>query len=150
MVLLVASASLRDKPGYAYFAVAKAGPRVIAQSMAPEYGPARPARRSGRDRWPYRRWSVYTRLRAFAFSVPDPCPWMGARSALYAGQIGRWREACDSSAIGARLTSVYMRLNRSIYSDVIQSSRLRFYELGSLNPYAVPPFNRWSPPCRPN
>jgi hypothetical protein len=39
MVLLVASASLRDKPGYAYFAVAKAGPRVIAQSMAPEYGP---------------------------------------------------------------------------------------------------------------
>ena len=39
MVLLVASASLRDKPGYAHFAVAKAGPRVIAQSMAPEYGP---------------------------------------------------------------------------------------------------------------
>jgi len=39
MVLLVASASLRDEPGYAHFAVAKAGPRVIAQSMAPEYGP---------------------------------------------------------------------------------------------------------------
>ena len=34
-----ASASLRGKPGYAQFAAAKAGPRMIAQSMAREYGP---------------------------------------------------------------------------------------------------------------
>jgi NAD(P)-dependent dehydrogenase (short-subunit alcohol dehydrogenase family) len=34
-----ASASLRGKPGYAQFAAAKAGLRVIAQSMAREYGP---------------------------------------------------------------------------------------------------------------
>jgi NAD(P)-dependent dehydrogenase (short-subunit alcohol dehydrogenase family) len=34
-----ASASLRGKPGYAQFAAAKAGLRMIAQSMAREYGP---------------------------------------------------------------------------------------------------------------
>ena len=34
-----ASASLRGKPGFAHFAVAKAGLRMIAQSMAREYGP---------------------------------------------------------------------------------------------------------------
>jgi NAD(P)-dependent dehydrogenase (short-subunit alcohol dehydrogenase family) len=34
-----ASASLRGKPGYAQFASAKAGLRMIAQSMAREYGP---------------------------------------------------------------------------------------------------------------
>jgi NAD(P)-dependent dehydrogenase (short-subunit alcohol dehydrogenase family) len=34
-----ASASLRGKPGYAHFAAAKAGLRMIAQSMAREYGP---------------------------------------------------------------------------------------------------------------
>jgi NAD(P)-dependent dehydrogenase (short-subunit alcohol dehydrogenase family) len=34
-----ASASLRGKPGFAHFAAAKAGLRVIAQSMAREYGP---------------------------------------------------------------------------------------------------------------
>jgi NAD(P)-dependent dehydrogenase (short-subunit alcohol dehydrogenase family) len=34
-----ASASLRGKPGFAHFAAAKAGPRMIAQSMAREYGP---------------------------------------------------------------------------------------------------------------
>jgi len=34
-----ASASLRGKPGYAQFAAAKAGLRMIAQSMAHEYGP---------------------------------------------------------------------------------------------------------------
>jgi NAD(P)-dependent dehydrogenase (short-subunit alcohol dehydrogenase family) len=134
MVLLVASASLRDKPGYAHFAVAKAGPRVIAQSMAPEYGPrdlrvARVAIGGRIDGDPSTRDSAPSRS-AFRIHAPG---W-GARSALYAGQIGRWREACDSSAIGARLTSMYMRLNRRIYSDVIQSSRLRFYALGSLNP----------------
>ncbi len=35
-----ASASLRGKPGFAHFAAAKAGLRMIAQSMAREYGPA--------------------------------------------------------------------------------------------------------------
>lgn len=34
-----ASGSLRGKPGYAQFAAAKAGLRMIAQSMAREYGP---------------------------------------------------------------------------------------------------------------
>ena len=34
-----ASASLRGKPGYAQFAAAKAGLRMVAQSMAREYGP---------------------------------------------------------------------------------------------------------------
>ncbi|QQX86618.1 SDR family NAD(P)-dependent oxidoreductase [Cupriavidus necator] len=34
-----ASASLRGKPGYAHFAAAKAGLRMISQSMAREYGP---------------------------------------------------------------------------------------------------------------
>jgi NAD(P)-dependent dehydrogenase (short-subunit alcohol dehydrogenase family) len=34
-----ASGSLRGKPGYAHFAAAKAGLRMIAQSMAREYGP---------------------------------------------------------------------------------------------------------------
>lgn len=34
-----ASASLRGKPGYAHFAAAKAGLRMLAQSMAREYGP---------------------------------------------------------------------------------------------------------------
>ncbi|HVJ54269.1 MAG TPA: SDR family NAD(P)-dependent oxidoreductase [Aliidongia sp.] len=34
-----ASASLRGKPGYAHFSAAKAGLRMIAQSMAREYGP---------------------------------------------------------------------------------------------------------------
>jgi NAD(P)-dependent dehydrogenase (short-subunit alcohol dehydrogenase family) len=34
-----ASASLRGKPGYAHFAAAKTGLRMIAQSMAREYGP---------------------------------------------------------------------------------------------------------------
>src|SRR4249920_3449863 len=34
-----ASASLRGKPGFAHFAAAKAGLRMIAQSMAREYGP---------------------------------------------------------------------------------------------------------------
>ena len=34
-----ASASLRGRPGYAQFAAAKAGLRMIAQSMAREYGP---------------------------------------------------------------------------------------------------------------
>jgi NAD(P)-dependent dehydrogenase (short-subunit alcohol dehydrogenase family) len=34
-----ASASLRGKPGYAQFAAAKAGLRMIAQSMAREFGP---------------------------------------------------------------------------------------------------------------
>jgi hypothetical protein len=134
MVLLVASASLRDKPGYAHFAVAKAGPRVIAQSMAPEYGPrdlhvARVAIGGRIDGDPSARGSAPSRS-AFWIHAPG---W-GARSTLYAGQIGRWREACDSSAIGARLTSMYMRLSRRIYPDVIQSSRLRFYALGSLNP----------------
>lgn len=35
-----ASASLRGKPGYAQFAAAKAGLRIVAQSMAREYGPS--------------------------------------------------------------------------------------------------------------
>ena len=35
-----ASASLRGRPGYAQFAAAKAGLRMVAQSMAREYGPA--------------------------------------------------------------------------------------------------------------
>jgi NAD(P)-dependent dehydrogenase (short-subunit alcohol dehydrogenase family) len=34
-----ASASLRGKPGFAHFAAAKAGLRMLAQSMAREYGP---------------------------------------------------------------------------------------------------------------
>ena len=34
-----ASASLRGKPGYAQFAAAKAGLRMVAQAMAREYGP---------------------------------------------------------------------------------------------------------------
>lgn len=34
-----ASASLRGKPGYAHFAAAKAGLRMLGQSMAREYGP---------------------------------------------------------------------------------------------------------------
>lgn len=34
-----ASASLRGKPQYAHFAAAKAGLRMIAQSMAREFGP---------------------------------------------------------------------------------------------------------------
>jgi NAD(P)-dependent dehydrogenase (short-subunit alcohol dehydrogenase family) len=34
-----ASASLRGKPGFAQFAMAKAGLRMVAQSMAREYGP---------------------------------------------------------------------------------------------------------------
>src|SRR5258705_13894746 len=34
-----ATASLRGKPGFAHFAAAKAGLRMIAQSMAREYGP---------------------------------------------------------------------------------------------------------------
>jgi NAD(P)-dependent dehydrogenase (short-subunit alcohol dehydrogenase family) len=39
VVFTGASASLRGKPGFAHFAAAKAGLRVIAQSMAREYGP---------------------------------------------------------------------------------------------------------------
>jgi NAD(P)-dependent dehydrogenase (short-subunit alcohol dehydrogenase family) len=35
-----ASASLRGRPGFAHFAAAKAGLRMITQSMAREYGPA--------------------------------------------------------------------------------------------------------------
>jgi NAD(P)-dependent dehydrogenase (short-subunit alcohol dehydrogenase family) len=35
-----ASGSLRGKPGFAHFAAAKAGLRMISQSMAREYGPA--------------------------------------------------------------------------------------------------------------
>jgi NAD(P)-dependent dehydrogenase (short-subunit alcohol dehydrogenase family) len=34
-----ASASLRGRPNYAHFAAAKAGLRMISQSMAREYGP---------------------------------------------------------------------------------------------------------------
>ena len=34
-----ASGSLRGKPGFAHFAAAKAGLRMLAQSMAREYGP---------------------------------------------------------------------------------------------------------------
>lgn len=39
MIFTGASASLRGKPGYAQFAAAKAGLRMISQSMAREYGP---------------------------------------------------------------------------------------------------------------
>ena len=39
VVFTGASASLRGKPGFAHFAAAKAGLRMIAQSMAREYGP---------------------------------------------------------------------------------------------------------------
>ena len=39
MIFTGASASLRGKPGYAQFAAAKAGLRMVAQSMAREYGP---------------------------------------------------------------------------------------------------------------
>lgn len=39
MIFTGASGSLRGKPGYAHFAAAKAGLRMIAQSMAREYGP---------------------------------------------------------------------------------------------------------------
>jgi NAD(P)-dependent dehydrogenase (short-subunit alcohol dehydrogenase family) len=39
IVFTGASASLRGKPGFAHFAAAKAGLRMIAQSMAREYGP---------------------------------------------------------------------------------------------------------------
>ena len=34
-----ASASIRGKPGFAHFSAAKAGLRMISQSMAREYGP---------------------------------------------------------------------------------------------------------------
>ena len=34
-----ASGSLRGQPGFAHFAAGKAGPRMLAQSMAREYGP---------------------------------------------------------------------------------------------------------------
>jgi NAD(P)-dependent dehydrogenase (short-subunit alcohol dehydrogenase family) len=40
MIFTGASASLRGKPGYAQFAAAKAGLRMVAQSMAREYGPS--------------------------------------------------------------------------------------------------------------
>ena len=50
-----ASASIRGKPGFAHFSAAKAGLRMISQSMAREYGPARyscgPRRGGWRDRW---------------------------------------------------------------------------------------------------
>ncbi|RDJ22212.1 SDR family NAD(P)-dependent oxidoreductase [Bosea caraganae] len=39
LIFTGASASLRGKPGYAQFAAAKAGLRMISQSMAREYGP---------------------------------------------------------------------------------------------------------------
>jgi NAD(P)-dependent dehydrogenase (short-subunit alcohol dehydrogenase family) len=39
MLFTGASGSLRGKPGFAHFAAAKAGLRMIAQSMAREYGP---------------------------------------------------------------------------------------------------------------
>jgi len=39
MIFTGASASLRGRPGFAHFAAAKAGLRMIAQSMAREYGP---------------------------------------------------------------------------------------------------------------
>ena len=45
-----ASGSLRGKPGFAQFAAAKAGLRMISQSMAREYGAAGRARRPRRDR----------------------------------------------------------------------------------------------------
>ena len=38
-IITGASASLRGKPGFAHFAAAKAGLRMISQSMAREYGP---------------------------------------------------------------------------------------------------------------
>jgi NAD(P)-dependent dehydrogenase (short-subunit alcohol dehydrogenase family) len=40
VVFTGASASMRGKPGFAHFSAAKAGLRMIAQSMAREYGPA--------------------------------------------------------------------------------------------------------------
>lgn len=40
LIFTGASASLRGKPGFAHFAAAKAGLRMISQSMAREYGPA--------------------------------------------------------------------------------------------------------------
>jgi NAD(P)-dependent dehydrogenase (short-subunit alcohol dehydrogenase family) len=40
MIFTGASASLRGRPGYAQFAAAKAGLRMVAQSMAREYGPS--------------------------------------------------------------------------------------------------------------
>src|SRR5262245_32741638 len=39
LIFTGASASLRGKPGFAHFAAAKAGLRMVAQSMAREYGP---------------------------------------------------------------------------------------------------------------
>ena len=39
LIFTGASASLRGKPGFAHFAAAKAGLRVVAQSMAREFGP---------------------------------------------------------------------------------------------------------------
>jgi len=39
LIFTGASASIRGKPGFAHFAAAKAGVRMIAQSMAREYGP---------------------------------------------------------------------------------------------------------------
>jgi NAD(P)-dependent dehydrogenase (short-subunit alcohol dehydrogenase family) len=39
LIFTGASGSLRGKPGYAQFAAAKAGLRMIAQSMAREFGP---------------------------------------------------------------------------------------------------------------
>jgi NAD(P)-dependent dehydrogenase (short-subunit alcohol dehydrogenase family) len=39
MIFTGASGSLRGKPGFAHFAAAKAGLRMIAQAMAREYGP---------------------------------------------------------------------------------------------------------------
>lgn len=39
LIFTGASASLRGKPGYAHFSAAKAGLRMISQSMAREYGP---------------------------------------------------------------------------------------------------------------
>jgi NAD(P)-dependent dehydrogenase (short-subunit alcohol dehydrogenase family) len=40
LIFTGASGSLRGKPGYAQFAAAKAGLRMIGQSMARDYGPA--------------------------------------------------------------------------------------------------------------
>lgn len=40
MIFTGASGSLRGKPGFAHFAAAKAGLRMIAQSMAREFGPS--------------------------------------------------------------------------------------------------------------
>jgi NAD(P)-dependent dehydrogenase (short-subunit alcohol dehydrogenase family) len=39
LIFTGASASLRGKPGFAHFSAAKAGLRMVAQSMAREYGP---------------------------------------------------------------------------------------------------------------